>query len=199
MTIDRDKEFIETIGELQLNLSKKDIDLFLDITKYQKLKNKEVFIHPGANTKNAFFILSGHVRGYLINEDGVEKNIFLRNKGKFMGPADSLFQDRDTKYYFESIQSSEVLLFNYDQFEQLAKESKGVYELLIFGLKENITILVDRLESMISKSPEERYEKLLEESPQFFQSVFHKHIANFLGITSISLSRIIKRRKNRNT
>ena len=49
---------------------------------------------------------------------------------------------------------------------------------------------------MIDKSPEERYEELLQQSPQFFQTAFNKHIANYLGITAVSLSRIIRRKSN---
>ena len=66
---------------------------------------------------------------------------------------------------------------------------------MIAGLQENIQTLVFRVESLIDKLPEERYEELLERSPQFFQTAFNKHIANYLGITPNSLSRIIKRRK----
>jgi len=52
---------------------------------------------------------------------------------------------------------------------------------------------------LIDKMPEKRYEQLIETHPQFFQKAYNKHIANYLGITSVSLSRIIKRKlENRN-
>ena len=52
---------------------------------------------------------------------------------------------------------------------------------------------------LIDKSPEERYDALLQQSPQFFQTAFNKHIANYLGITPVSLSRIIRRKNKSNT
>ena len=47
--------------------------------------------------------------------------------------------------------------------------------------------------SLSSDKPEERYLKLIDKQPDLFQRVPQKYIANFLGISPESLSRIRKR------
>ena len=76
-------------------------------------------------------------------------------------------------------------------------QNLNLSRLYIEGLKENVFTLLFRIEILASKSPAERYEALIKHHPQFFQKTYHKHIANYLGITPNSLSRIIKRQAKR--
>ena len=176
-------------------LKETDIQQLLTIAKYRMLKNREVFIQAGQNSKKVFFILSGMTRAYFINQKGEEKNIFLRQEHTMSGAPDSLFQNKPTKYTFESILETKLLIFSFEKIQQLGEQFPNINKVHLAALHENIQTLLFRVESLIDKLPEERYEELLERSPQFFQTVFNKHIANYLGITPNSLSRIIKRKK----
>ena len=172
-----------------------DIGQLIQLGEYRLFKNKEVIFSAGKNSKKVFFILSGMVRGYFINQKGEEKNIFLRPEHTISGPPDSLFNNQPSKYTFESILASQLLLFEYDDFQSISQQFPNINRVYIAALQENIQTLIFRVESMIDKLPEQRYEELLERNPQFFQTAFNKHIANYLGITPNSLSRIIKRKK----
>ena len=176
-------------------LKETDIQQLLTIAKYRMLKNREVFIQAGQNSKKVFFILSGMTRAYFINQKGEEKNIFLRQEHTMSGAPDSLFQNKPTKYTFESILETKLLIFSFEQIQQLGEQFPNINKVHLAALHENIQTLLFRVESLIDKLPEERYEELLERSPQFFQTAFNKHIANYLGVTPNSLSRIIKRKK----
>jgi CRP-like cAMP-binding protein len=173
-----------------------DIQQLLTIAEYRCYQNKETIVQSGENARKTFFILKGMVRGYFVNKKGEEKNIFLRQEHTLTGAPESLFQNKPTKYTFEAILETHLLIYNFDDFMQLAAQNPNINNLYIKGLQENIQTLIGRVEMMIDKSPEERYEELLQQSPQFFQTAFNKHIANYLGITAVSLSRIIRRKSN---
>jgi CRP-like cAMP-binding protein len=51
----------------------------------------------------------------------------------------------------------------------------------------------DRLVSFITQTPEERYRQLLQMQPDLLQRIPQHYVANYLGITPVSLSRIRKR------
>jgi CRP-like cAMP-binding protein len=51
----------------------------------------------------------------------------------------------------------------------------------------------ERIASFITQTPEERYSKLLETGREILQRIPQHYIANFLGITPVSLSRIRRR------
>jgi hypothetical protein len=53
--------------------------------------------------------------------------------------------------------------------------------------------IMDRVESFVLLSPEERYLKLIHEKPGILNRVPNKYISTMLGITPVSLSRIRKR------
>ena len=54
-------------------------------------------------------------------------------------------------------------------------------------------VTLDRAESFLYKTPEERYLKLIEQHPYIFETIPLYHISSYLGIEAPSLSRIRKR------
>lgn len=174
-------------------LGAEDLDLLLRYGNYTPVANKEIIISQGETQKKIFFILSGMARGYYVTPEGNEKNLFLRPERTITGAPDTLFSNLPTQYTFEAIQSTHLLIFRLEDIEALAKAHPGIAQVYIWALKENLQTMVYRVESLVLNTPEERYESLLERSPEFFKNAFLKHIANYLGITPVSLSRIMKR------
>lgn len=194
--MDKAKEIlIETFPFLQPT----EILTFLSICKPIKAKNKTVLIKGGEMNSKTFFILEGLIRGYFTNEKGVEKNIFLRPERTLTGDPGSLFHNLPAKYTFEAVGNCDLLEIRMDEMMKLTQSNPKFSQVYISSLQEVISTLIFRVESLIDKMPEKRYEQLIETHPQFFQKAYNKHIANYLGITSVSLSRIIKRKlDNRN-
>jgi len=180
-------------------LNNEDLELLLDIGTYVELKNKTLFIKEGKLNRNVFFILKGMVRGFYINGEGEEINVFLRPEQTLSGAPDSLFNNVPTKYNFETVVHSHILEFPIQKIIELIESRPNFARLYIEGLQENVQTLIFRVESLVDKLPEERYDELLEARPQFFENALNKHIANYLGITPNSLSRILKRKKNSKT
>ncbi|MFK7772840.1 MAG: Crp/Fnr family transcriptional regulator [Saprospiraceae bacterium] len=179
-------------------LTNDDIKALLEISEIRVCHNKEVLIRSGQNIQKSFFILKGMIRGYYINKKGDEKNIFLRPEHTISGAPECIFNNKPTKYTFESILETELLVFRFDELKMLGLSRPNLIKVNFEALQESILTLISRVESLIDLTPEERYEALLERSPQFFKTAFNKHIANYLGITAVSLSRIIKRRSKSN-
>ncbi|MGB1243432.1 MAG: Crp/Fnr family transcriptional regulator [Chitinophagales bacterium] len=188
-------EIESILSEVYPFLKDTDISLLLQIGTYQKLKNKAPLIITGQQKPKIFFILQGMVRGYYINQKGEEINVFLRPEHTMTGAPDALFARRPTKYTFEAILETHVLFFSFYELEKLMNQYPIFFKVHAEALQENLQTLIARVESLVDKLPEERYDELLEKKPQFFQKAFNKHIANYLGITPNSLSRIIKRKK----
>ncbi len=51
---------------------------------------------------------------------------------------------------------------------------------------------LEREIDILTKSPKERYERVLRRSPQLFQEIPNKHIANYLRMSPETLSRLKK-------
>lgn len=189
------KKIKNILKEKLTNLKIKDIDDFLDITTYLNLNN-EIILDIEDKSKKAFLILSGTVRGYIIQDNGIEKTTLIRSEGIFVGDSKKLFNDEPQRLTFKSIGSTHVLMFKYKDFENLAIINPNIMQLYLNILKEAVVRLTHRIESLTMLSNEERYKELLKLNPNFLKKAYAKHIASYLGITNVSLSRIMKRIKN---
>ncbi len=90
------------------------------------------------------------------------------------------------------------MTFKFQDFEALANKNPIILKLYLNILKEAIIRLTYRVDSLITKSNEKRYLDLVELDPVFLRSAYSKHVANYLGMTAVSLSRIMKRIKDKN-
>ncbi len=188
-----EKEINNILKEKLPNLNQDDIDDFFNITTCKKVDNKKIILKSGNTSKKAFLILEGTVRGYITDKEGIEKNILIRSEGIFVADVRKLFSDEPQRYTFEAVGNIHILLFNYKDFEILAKNNSNIMQLYLNILKEAVVRLSYRIESLITMTSEERYLDLLKINPKFLNKVYDKHVANYLGITNVSLSRIIKR------
>ena len=189
-------EIFKALSKEFSGLNEKDIEYFLRITTYKVADKNKIILRSGVHTKKVFLILKGTVRGYIIDEKGNEITILIRSNGIFVADTGTLFTGNPQRMAFKSMDESHILLFNYKDFELLANQNPRIMQLHLFALKEAITRLFYRIESLITMPPEERYKDIIALNPGFMKSTNAKYLANYLGITPQSLSRIMKRIKD---
>ena len=188
-----------SIGQFVSNLTDEEKQKLLEISEIKAFENKGVILKSGIRTKKAFLVIEGSVRGYVLDSSGQEVNILLRSKGIFVADADAIFGDQPQKLNIVSMDRTKVLMFSIVDFEKLAHEYKGIQTLYTNSLKEAILRLSYRVNSMITMTSEQRYLDLLEMNPDFLKDAYDKYVANYLGITAVSFSRIKKKLNNSRT
>jgi len=142
-----------------------------------------------------YFIVEGMVRGYDITDTGEERTLIIRPTRSFCAAPEVLERGSRSRYAFEAVQETTLIELSIDRFFELAKTRLSIAQLHIAILEENLKTVFFRVELLAGMSPEERYTRLLKDRPELFQKSYHKYVANYLGITPNSLSRIIKRKK----
>ena len=192
-------ELLKRVSKLLPHVPAQELGKLLDISSYLSFPAKSVILESGNVRRKAFFILKGAVRGYVLNRDGQEKNILLRSEGIFVGDPSNLFAGQPQRMSMETIANAEVLVFSYDDFENLAFSSPAIMKVYLGALKEAVLRLSYRIDSMITMTGEERYLDLLDKNPAFLIDAYDKQVANFLGMTPVSFSRIKKKAKRSDT
>ncbi|MFD1316433.1 Crp/Fnr family transcriptional regulator [Namhaeicola litoreus] len=191
-----DKQFKKIVKEIRVHypeLSDESAEIFLKNATYVQHKNKETILTSELSSTHSFLVVKGCAKGYYIDKNKQEKIVVLVAEGDFGGDSTALFNHQAAKLTFESIGKTNVIVFNFSELESISNQNKELGQLYVQSLKRTIAILTERIDSMINMTHEERYIDLLEKNPLFLKSVFDKHIANYIGITPVSLSRIIKR------
>lgn len=186
-------KIIQQIRVYYPDLSDENALTFLDHASYRQFKNKDLILSPDLSGTHSFLVLKGCVKGSYKDKNDQEKIVVLVAEGDFGGDSTALFNTKKGKLTFECIGKTNVIIFNFHELETISRKNEELGKLYIQSLKRTIAILTERIDTMINMTHEERYLDLLAKNPLFLKSVFDKHIANYIGITPVSLSRIIKR------
>ncbi len=173
------------------NLKNNELDIFLSITEYHTIKNKEIILKSGRADKNLILILKGVARAYSINDKGQELNDHIRAEGHLMGDA-RVFGEDVQILNVEAIGDMHFLKFNISKLEDLGFKNSEIMNFYLNFLKEIILTLTYRLNTFVTMTPKERYLDLIRWNPTLIESSYDKHIASFLGITPLTLHRIKK-------
>lgn len=182
-------------------LSDEEINILVSISTPKLLRKKEKLAEPGQSFNHLFIMSHGLLRFFFDDENGTESNLFLpsEKESAIMEIPESYSGETERKYTVEAVIESQIFLFNKAEFEDIAFRHRGIYNVYLKSLKMIINIAKTRIEQLCSSSPHSRYEEFLETRPFTSQNASRKYIANFLGITPNSLSRMTARiHKKRN-
>lgn len=166
------------------------------ICKPLYLSKKTKLVESDDMFNYVFVLTTGLLRWYFFSEDGTENNVFFSSEADhavIIGIPEYYADQRETKYTIEAILNTQLLLFPKDKFEELAFQHKGIFKFYVKSLKTIINTLRIRTEQLCSDSPSTRYEDFLKARSYITQNTNRKYIANFLGITPNSLSRLSAR------
>jgi len=192
MLKDLQKEFLSNIFP---QLTSSEIENFYSFTTYVKKEDQSVILDVNNPRKEMFIILNGAVKGYFHDQKGQERIIFFRPKGFLVADIGNIFYDLEAKYTFETIGETHLLRFNFTDFETFCKQSIRLMSFYTNILKEIIFTLNTRVDRMISMTNQEQYIDLIKNHPEFIKKAYSKDVAKYLGISPVSLSRIIKKIK----
>ncbi|WP_300670256.1 Crp/Fnr family transcriptional regulator [Soonwooa sp.] len=186
--------------EIFKDLNDEELSALADICTPILLAKKEKLAEPDRTFNQIFLIKNGLIRWYNFDELGNEFSPFLpseRENVLMTTPEVYLGGDR-SKYIIEAVVDTELLLFDFKKFEEVCERFPKIQKIYLESLKNIAAAMVSRIEQLCTKAPEERYEDFLSERPFTSQNASRKYIANFLGITANSLSRLTARiQKNR--
>ena len=168
---------------------------FTQYLKFSTLKKKEHFIAAGSVCNHIGFILKGSVRYYYI-KDGTELTGYFSFENEFTSSYKSYLRREPCLNYIQALEETSLILISFTAMQQMLDNPLLAYKMERFGrlvAEYLICCYEERISSFIAQTAEERYLKMMETDRQVFQRIPQHYIANFLGITGVSLSRIRKR------
>lgn len=162
-------------------------------TTYLSVPSKTILLKEGEVAGKLYWIEKGCLRLFFYDE-GKEITFQFFFEGDFVASFDSLYQRTPSLFYLESIEPTEVRVIERDDFYDLIEHSPSLRQRYEEKLIDRFHTYQQLFLSRIKNTPRQRYEELLREHPDIIRRVPQHYIASFLGITSVSLSRIRNRR-----
>lgn len=170
-------------------------DIFNGYLYLKTVKKKGYFVETGNVCNEVGFILRGFVR-YFHLKDGEEITGYFSFENEFASAYSSFLTRRPSSASIQAIENSQLICFTYDGLQKLLSNPLLNYKVERFGrlvAEALICCYDDRVSSFVTKTPEERYLQLLQSGNNILSRIPQHYIANYLGITPVSLSRIRKR------
>lgn len=158
----------------------------------KEYRKGEYFVHEGEPCHNVGYIESGSFRYTKWNYKGQEQIVGYSFERDFVAEYAALQNDTPSRTSAQAIKDCVVW-----------KVDKQIFNLFfevcgIDGLRHTLdevffADIYDRLMSLYTDSPEERYLKLISDFPEILNLVTLKEIASFICVTPETLSRIRKK------
>lgn len=167
----------------------------IDWNKYKHLwirfevPAKTILLNEGEVSKKAYFIEKGCLRMWFNNEGkDVTFQFFFENEG--VSSIESFSKKQVSFFNIETIEKSILHVVKKNDFDTILNENQVFKEHLLEITLERQFNYMKHFLSLIKDKPKDRYLNLLKEKPQIIQRIPQHYIASYLGITSVSLSRI---------
>ena len=173
-----------------LTASEEQVNLFCSKFKAKRTKRNEILLHVGEVNPYMYFVNSGCLRIYMMDAEGREATRFLVMDGRFGTAFPSFILQEPSLAYIQTIEASELLYINFADFRGLMDTFPGWETVYRINLEKDYIASIKRIESLITMDAKERYHLLMASDPQMIQRLPSKIIADYLGISQETLSRL---------
>ena len=162
----------------------------------KSLKKGEFWVKEGEFNSGIVFVNKGMLRSYFVKEE-VEKTFDLVIENQIVTATECYSTGLPSTDFIQAVEDSYLSVISKDNLEILySKSSKwervGRVIFEYYTLEQEI-----RIRSFIAETAQERYESLATEQPELMQRTPQIYLANFLGITPQSLSRLRRKIVNK--
>ncbi|MBS7253274.1 Crp/Fnr family transcriptional regulator [Flavobacterium branchiicola] len=168
-------------------------DKFDHLFKRQEVPAKTILLQEGEISRTMFFIEKGCLRTW-VNNDGREITTQFFFEGDKVSSIESFRTNQLSLYSIESLEPCILQTISQQDFQNVLENLPEIKEEMQEHLFRRLLQSQKIFYSYLKNTPQQRYQELIEEYPHIIQRIPQHYIASYLGITSVSLSRIRNRR-----
>jgi CRP-like cAMP-binding protein len=179
--------------ERELGSSSSDWSSLVNKFAYREMKPQEHWIQAGDFCNEFCFILDGLLRVYYIDDAGNEVNQHFYQASEVIAPISAIISDEPCQYYIQALEPSKLMLADYNQLSDYGSENPEWLRLEIKMLQRVFVKNARHEARLLLGNAEQRYKWFCKEYPELLERLPQYHIASFLGITPVSLSRLRKK------
>ncbi|WP_089127042.1 Crp/Fnr family transcriptional regulator [Tolypothrix sp. NIES-4075] len=173
-----------------VDLADQEWNLLASNFQVKTAQKQEYILLPGAKGHELYFVCSGLLRFYYITDDGMESNKAFIPENTFAGSLAAYNLDLPILYGVQALEPTMLLAANFSDFVALF-EQHPIFDRLGRKLAEWLLIRKElRARSLLQQQATERYLDFVKQYPDLAKRVPQYHIASYLGITEVSLSRL---------
>jgi CRP/FNR family cyclic AMP-dependent transcriptional regulator len=164
--------------------------LFHDVLEQRTVQRKQYLLRAGEICRYEYYVISGCLRSYYLDEKGNEVNIMFPVEDWWLGDMISFTNNTPSSLYIEALEDCTLWMINQENKELLFEKAPAFERMFRLMIQRSLAALQNRLYATIAKTAEQRYQEFMEKYPDIPQRIPQHYIAYYLGITPEFLSKI---------
>ncbi len=182
-------DFLELVAEeAKIRLPKGFWEELFSYSTVRTLKRKEAMIDAGEFDPDVYFVKSGLIRGTFMDKTS-ERTAGFALPGTLLISFHCFYAQEASYYRFEACVPSQVVRIPSAVFRMMI-EKHHEFAIWVMEANQNQLYHAELKNRLISGGAKERLRSLIEGWPEIILKVSSKHLASYLGITEVHLSRI---------
>lgn len=180
---------------------KKHISKFVDFTdaefeeiftyfKFVKVDKKQNLSLQGKVCPSNYFVLTGCLRLFFLNEKGVEQTIQFALENWWLSDYASFSNQNPAEFSIQTVEDSEIAVLDFSKQEELLDRLPKMEKYFRMVHQKAHAAYQFRIKILYSSSREEHYRTFIKNYPEFVQRIPQYLLASFLGFTPEYLSEL---------
>lgn len=185
----RNLNFLNSITDI----SEDTFERLKGISEFKEIPAQTQIVKQNEIPTKVYMLVSGNIRCYLCTESGKEFNKTFYLPISFVGSLTALMKKKPSHFVFETLTDCKLYEIDYNKLMRECNSNSKLNDLYTKILEALYIKYEKRLVELISLDASERYIALRNQIPHVDKLIPQYHIASYLGITAVQLSRIRKK------
>ncbi|MBN2084908.1 MAG: Crp/Fnr family transcriptional regulator [Anaerolineales bacterium] len=178
------------IVESRVSIPETEWEYALPLLFGRIFEKHEYIARAGEVVENFYFLVSGLVRFFYSTEAGKEFNKHFAMENGFAGSFHSMVLGEPCGFFIQAMERTETIVLPNARLRELYGRHPS-WERLGRGNAEHLLLIKEaREKELLLDSLEIRYRRFLKEFPGLADRLPQYHIASYLGVTDVALSRL---------
>ncbi|MEC0182275.1 Crp/Fnr family transcriptional regulator [Paenibacillus peoriae] len=176
----------------QASITGEDWDRFVERTREKHVQQGTYLIETGEPVKHAYFCSEGLFRLFYTLTDGREYNVGFSPEDDYVTSYGAMVKEEASTFTIEAMEDSVVIEIPYNMLKGLM-DTSHMWERFVRKSVERLYIRKEERErELLYLSAKERYHAFLLKYPGLDKRIAQYHIASYIGISPVSLSRLLR-------
>lgn len=195
-------KFIFNNQYLYEELPECDKDLLNGVMQHKNYRKNEAIFTNGTIPNGVFYLKSGKVKKYKVDNDGREQIIYIYNSGEFFGYS-AILSDESYGDTTQTLENSVISFISKDDFLTLLDKSVVFSRLLLKSLSHEFSVMANLMTVLSQRTVRERVAlsllilhnkykvSTMEDEDKVFITLSRTDLANMAGTANETLARIL--------
>lgn len=166
-----------------VSLTSEEEELFLSKIEFKSYKSKTILLSPGEIANSTYFVNSGILRSFTINDNIIEHVLHFACEGWWIGDMYGYISQKPGNLFIEVLEDADLAIITKENQQELFFKIPKLERFFRILAENSLVSHQERLMDNLSLTAEERFEKFCSKYPTLIQKISQKNIASYIGVT----------------